>query len=146
MDSCQPRRVICHLWNGSEKSCVCTCSNHGGRNSCIAERVAWDCWRHQDWQTEQKTTEPELRYEVEKILTPSADQASKVVMKCSKEDWGRIIQQLVPNAHYHGLCDVWKYISICPCSQAFYRASSHSFYFLWSKQVQYPGMQLPYYM
>jgi auxin responsive GH3 family protein len=48
----------------------------------------------------QKITDPELRSEVEKILTPNAEQASRVEMECSKEDWAGIIPRLFPNAHY----------------------------------------------
>ena len=47
-----------------------------------------------------KITDPELRSEVEKILTPNAEQAGRVEMECSKEDWAGIIPRLFPNAHY----------------------------------------------
>ena len=49
----------------------------------------------------EKVTEPELGSEVEKrLMTPNANQASRVEMECSKEDWASIIPRLFPNAHF----------------------------------------------
>ena len=48
-----------------------------------------------------RVTEPELRSEVEKLLMiPNANQASRVEMECSKEEWASIIPRLFPNAHF----------------------------------------------
>jgi hypothetical protein len=85
-----------------------------------------------------KVTEPERGSEVEKhLMTPNANQASRVEMECSKEDWpASFIPRLFSQCAFCGVCDVWKHVPVCPCFAAFCRASPHSFHFLCSKRVQ----------
>lgn len=47
-----------------------------------------------------KITEAEVRSEVERVLKPNPEQASRVEIECSKEDWASIIPRLFPNAHF----------------------------------------------
>lgn len=47
-----------------------------------------------------KITDAEVRSEVEKVLKPNPEQASRVEMECSKEDWASIIPRLFPNAPF----------------------------------------------